>query len=120
MRKYFKELDSGADWYKLARLRLGTRYKRWILFLVWHLKYKWKDPHRDEWEERFRKTDEDYDSTLKLYNKYREDIKNKSKKLVNEVLPMLSEFSDDYHKYDRMGNYCSVDEIIKLEHLEGE
>lgn len=120
MRKYFEELDNGANWYKLARLRLDIGCEKWVLFLLWYLKYKWKDPHRDEWEEKFREMDARYESSLKSYYKEQEEIKSRSRKLVKEVLPVLNKFSNEYRKYDGIGNYYTVDKIIKLKHLEGE
>lgn len=49
MKEYFELVDNKVGWYERAKVRLtyGKSCKKWVLFLAWWLRYKWKNPHRE-------------------------------------------------------------------------
>ena len=102
MRKYFKLLDSHGYWLELFDLRFSNfkHYKKWIKFILWFGKYKWKDVHREQWEEQFKKTEERVTEKLNLYEKEKREIEEKNKILHEKLLPELYQFTKNVYDKD--------------------
>ena len=102
MKKYFELLDSHGYWLELFDLRfpIFKHYKKWIKFILWFGKYKWKDVHREQWEEQFKKTEERVTEKLNLYEKEKREIEEKNKILHEKLLPELYQFTKNVYDKD--------------------
>lgn len=102
MRKYFELLDSHGYWLELFDLRfpIFKHYKKWIKFILWFGKYKWKDVYREQWEEQFKKTEERVTEKLNLYEKEKREIEEKNKILHEKLLPELYQFTKNVYDKD--------------------
>ncbi len=120
MKRYFELVDSNAGWYECARERLtyGKTCKKWFLFIVWWCRYKWKDPHRDQFEKKIKEQEEYHRDRVKKYYEERTVIKNKTEKLFNELIPMIEQFSTNHLKYnDSVCGGYTIEEIKKFENM---
>lgn len=102
MREYFKSVDSHESWLKLFDLRFlqFKHYKKWIKFILWFGKYKWKNVHREKWEEQFKNTEERVTEKLNLYKKEKREIEEKNKILHKKLLPELYQFTKNVYDKD--------------------
>lgn len=120
MKNYFDALDANESWDVLLKYRVpsASRYRKWVRFFIWFCKYKWKDPHRKEWEAEFQKDEEKYNESLRRYYETRKAMNEKSLKMKNKLLPNLYCFTKKVRKYrsNSMGTY-EIDEILKAEGL---
>lgn len=116
---YFDAVDNKKGWYECAKHRLtyGKTCEKWFLFIVWWFKYKWKDPKREQFEEVKSKQEYEYKERVKRYYSKRKDLKNKIEKLINELLPLLDEFSTQHYDYNGRGGCCSIEQIREFENL---
>lgn len=116
MTKYFNAVDNKAGWYECAKYLLGTHYRKWFLFVLWWSKYKWKDPNREQYEKIKNRQEQDYKERVEKYHSERQKMKNKTEKLVNELLPILDEFSKDHYMFNN--DYgCSIARIREYENI---
>ena len=115
---YFDAVDNNKGWYECARNRLtyGKYCKKWILFIVWWFKYRWKDPRRKLFEEAKKKEEEDFKERVEKYHSKRKAIKNKAEILLNELLPLLDKFSTHHSNYNDQWCY-TIEQIRKFENL---
>lgn len=115
---YFDAVDNKKGWYERARNRLtyGKCFKKWVLFIVWWFKYRWKDPNRKQFEEAKRKQEKYFKERVEKYRSKRKVIKDKTEILLNELLPLLDEFSTHHYKYNDQGRY-TIEQIRKFENL---
>lgn len=51
------------------------------------------------------------------YRSHRKDIRNKMETLLNELLPLLNEFSTQHYGYNGAGGCHSIEQIKKYENL---
>ncbi len=118
MIKYFDAVDNKKGWYECAKHRVtyGKTCKKWLLFITWWFKYRWKDPKRKLVEEVKSQQEESYKKLLEKYHSERKDIHNKTETLLNELLPLIDEFSKDHYKYNGQWGY-SIAEIKEFENL---
>lgn len=95
MQKYFRNLDNHASWETLLDLRV-YKYSNlpiWMKWILWFGKYKWKDDHRKEWEQKF---EEDRQKDKKNLQEYQEDLEKLKKKIEifqTKLLPTLLTFT---------------------------
>ena len=96
MREYFKSVDSHESWLKLFDLRFlqFKHYKKWIKFILWFGKYKWKNVHREKWEEQFKNTENKLKTELETYKQKKKNIEEKRKLLHEKLLPKLYNFTN--------------------------
>lgn len=114
MKKYFDAVDDNANWYTLAKLRLLGSDKKYILFFRWFLKYKWKDPHREEWEKIFKQEEEDYQKRMKEHEKYVQKTIEKIFTLCNKLLPEINKFSSEHFAFDSFqGRSTTLEKILE-------
>lgn len=118
MIEYFDAVDNKKGWYECARRRLiyGDHCSRWVLFVAWWFKYKWKDPKRKLFEETKKQQEKSYMERVERYRYRRKNILKKTEKLFNELLPILDKFSTKHYKYND-GWGCSIEDIRKNEEL---
>lgn len=119
MKNYFEAVDNKAGWYECAKRRLqnGEKYRKWYLFFIWWFKYKWRDPKRAEFETAKSIQDETFVESVKKYYIQRNEIKNKTRKMINELLPILDAFSTQHYQYDGRDWEYSIERIKMLEQL---
>lgn len=119
MIKYFNAVDNKLGWYECAkhRLRYGKTCKKWLLFIVWWFKYRWKDPKRKQFEEVKSKQEQAYKERVEKYRSERKDLKNKTETLLNQLLPLLNEFSTQHYDYNSRGGCYSIEQIREFENL---
>ena len=63
-------------------------------------KYKWKNVHREKWEEQFKNTEERVTEKLNLYKKEKKEIEEKNKILHKKLLPELYQFTKNVYDKD--------------------
>ena len=116
---YFDAVDNKKGWYECAkhRLRYGKTCKKWWLFIVWWFKYRWKDPKRKQFEEVKSKQEQAYKERVEKYRSERKDLKNKTETLLNQLLPLLNEFSTQHYDYNSRGGCYSIEQIREFEKL---
>lgn len=102
MRLYFETLDNHGQWELLFNYRLPTykNSKKIIKFFMWFWKYKWKNVHREKWEEQFKNTEERVTEKLNLYKKEKREIEEKNKILHEKLLPELYQFTKNVYDKD--------------------
>lgn len=113
MKQYFEALDNGANWRTLAKIRLRC-YKDWFIPFAWWFKYKWKDPHRNDWEKLISEKKENLENQKVRYHQTREEMLKRTIKLKDELLPMINKFSEQHFKYNSSYGY-SIEEVISFE-----
>ena len=116
MRRYFQEKDNGESWRILFDERL-PRYKSWNIcfkFVMWFFFYRWKDDHRDEWEEEFSKTENRLIRSIDKYNQTRKEMYERAKTMTEMVIPELRKFAP---KVYNLQNGIDPEEIARLEGL---
>ncbi|MEG1563775.1 MAG: hypothetical protein RR365_08620 [Bacteroides sp.] len=112
MKRYFECLDTKAGWYKCARYRLGRRWQKWYLFVIWWTRYKWKNAHREEWEAIFDKAEKQYQERLSSFYDKKKQMDEKIISFVETVLPEINRFSKEHYEYD--GNITvRIDKILE-------
>lgn len=118
MKKYFDAKDDNKKWDILFKYRFPyqSSYRKWIRFILWFGYYKWKDDHRKEWEEVFKKDEISFKKRVENYCDERKMIHQNSVKMVNILFPELQKFSDKIHTLDSSW-HCNVEDIIKWENL---
>ena len=96
MRLYFETLDNHGQWELLFNYRLPTykNSKKIIKFFMWFGKYKWKDVHREKWEEQFKNTENKLKTELETYKQKKKNIEEKRKLLHEKLLPKLYNFTN--------------------------
>lgn len=116
MKKYFDAIDNKDSWYTCAKLRLNYRcfYKKWVLFLLWFGKYKWKDDRRKEWEIEFQKQEENFQYRLEEYHNERKQMHDKVVKMHDELIPRLNNFSNQIYKLE---GWYSIEDIFRFENI---
>lgn len=118
--KYFEAIDNNLGWYEEMKYRLsyGEHCKKYILFLVYIFKYKWKKVNRELVEKEKEKFNQSYQKHLIKYYKDKSEIHQKSEKLINELLPLLDNFSKQHLLYNQGSPYeATIEEIKELEDL---
>lgn len=116
--KYYDAVDNKKGWYECAkyRIRYGESCKKWQLFIAWWFKYKWKKTNRKQFEKVKAKEEQTHKKWVESYYSERKEMKNKSKKLLNELLPILDKFSTEHFHYNAAHDY-SIEEIREWEGL---
>lgn len=90
---------------------IGTHWRKWYLFVMWWFKYKWKDVHREQWENRFAEAEKSYQDRLILFYESKREMSNKVLMFVEKVLPEINKFSTKHYNFD--GNYpVKIDKIL--------
>lgn len=119
MRRYFQAKDNRENWEVLFDIRLSS-YKscrKWIKFIMWFGHYKWKDVHREMWEEVFEENQNKLDRMIEKYNQTRKEMYEKTKRMVEIVIPELKRFSMTVYKL-RDSDWRTPQEIAELEGFE--
>lgn len=116
MKQYFKELDNGASQSRLAEIRLFIK-NPFIRNMKWWLYYRWKNDHREYWEKLFEEIEESYEKRTKEYYIKRKACYKKTKILIEDVLPILDEFSIEHGRFNGNCWLPTIDEIRKWENL---
>lgn len=131
---YYKKLESKANWYELATLRIGyltpkelktdvidwrrirfyQDYKKPFLFFLWYFKYKWKQPDKKFFLYEKQIIEDLYQKQLMEYNHYLNRTVATQKILTKKVIPVLTRFTNCFHDIYQGGTY-STEEL--LEHL---
>lgn len=119
MIEYFHAVDNKLGWYECAKHRIqhGKTYKKWFLFTAWWMKYRWKAPNRQEFERVKIKQEQKHKERVEKYYLNRKIIRHKAKKLLNELLPLLDEFSNTHNKFDDIQCLYSIEQIKVFEGL---
>ena len=123
MTKYFDAVNNHKGWYECAknRIRFGESCRKWVLFLMWFGKYKWKpitSKQKQDYENRKRENEERYERNLEKYKKEFKETQERVNLLFNELIPMLDKFSTKHFSYNDQGwNSVSLEKIKKNEEL---
>lgn len=118
--KYFEAVDNNLGWYEKMKCRVsyGEHCKKYILFLAYIFKYKWKKVNRELVEEEKEKFNQSYQKQVIKYYKDKSEIHQKSEKLINELLPLLDNFSKQHFPYNQGSPYgTTIEKIKELEDL---
>ena len=119
MRRYFQAKDDKENWEVLFNERLSS-YKscrNWIKLIMWFGYYKWKNVHREIWEEAFVENQNKLDRMIEKYNQTRKEMHDKTKIMVEIVIPELKRFSMNVYKL-RSSDWKTPQEIAELEGFE--
>ena len=119
MRRYFQAKDNKENWEVLFDERLSS-YKscrKWIKFIMWFGYYKWKNVHREKWEEVFVENQNKLERMIEKYNQERKEMHEKTKTMVKAVIPELRKFSMNVYKL-KSSDWRTPQEIAKLEGFE--
>lgn len=119
MRRYFQAKDNRENWEVLFDTRLSS-YKscrKWIKFIMWFGHYKWKDVHREMWEEVFEENQNKLNRMIEKYNQTRKEMHEKTKRMIEIVIPELKRFSMTVYKL-RDSDWRTPQEIAELEGFE--
>lgn len=120
MRKYFDAVDMHESWDVLLKYRVPSsdRYRRWVRFLMWFGKYKWRDPHRQEWEKEFEKDKKTFEMKTSQYLDTRRQMKDKVLYMRDKLLPELYKFTEHVRTFRSTSMYNhDINEILALENL---
>lgn len=119
MKQYFDALDNNKSWKVLFDYRFPDlkNLKTWHKFLLWFFYYKWKDVHREIWEQNFKKDEDIYKKYINSYDIKRKEMHEKVLLMKDKLIPELNKFTNNISKSE----YCSysIEEIIKMEKLYG-
>lgn len=113
--RYFEAEDNKADWKTLARLRVNR--PEWLLPFSWFLKYKWKNPHRAEWDEHFREKRAAYDAMIARRAKSKQESHAMAVRLHDELLPIIDSFSVVHNPYNSSAGQYTIHQILEWEGL---
>ena len=116
MTKYFEAKDNKENWEILFNHRIShcDYYKKWVKFLLWFGYYKWKDDKREEWEKVIKENQENLEKSIDRYNQKRKEMYERTKTMVEVVIPELKKFSMKVYKlYEH--NWRTPEEIAKFE-----
>ena len=118
-KRYLEALDRKADWHELAKIRcrFADSWSKPRLFLWWHFKSKWMKIDRPEWEKFIKSEEESFQKRLTAYHEKRKKIKEKSEKLIHDVIPILDTFSTKHSAYNQALYPRTIEEIKELENL---
>ena len=119
MRRYFQAKDNKENWEVLFNERLPS-YKschKWIKFIMWFGHYKWKKIDRTKWEEVFVENQNKLDRMIEKYNQTRKEMHEKTKIMVEIVIPELKRFSMNVYKL-KSSDWRTPQEIAELEGFE--
>ena len=99
MREYFAAKDKKENWENLFNLRIApcANYPKLIKFIMWFGRYRWKDDHRKGWEAKFKEDEDQYREDLEEFEKMRKDMYERTRIMVEKVIPELREFSNNIH-----------------------
>lgn len=116
MRRYFQAKDNNENWEVLFDERLSNYkpYKKWIKFIMWFGYYKWKNVHREKWEKVFVENQNKLDRMIEKYNQTRKEMHEKTKTMVDIVIPELRRFSTKVYKLNR-NDWRTPQEIAEFE-----
>ena len=119
MRKYFQAKDNKENWEVLFDERLSSykSCKKWTKFIMWFGYYKWKKIDRTKWEEVFTENQNKLDRMIDEYNQERKEMYEKTKTMVEAVIPELRKFSMKIYKL-RSCDWRTPQEIAELEGFE--
>lgn len=117
--EYFLEKDKKSNWETLFNLRLrnADKYNKIIKFIMWFGYYKWKDDHRDEWEENFKKQYNEYIKKMKQASIDVLEMHEKSKNFFYVLIPELYQFSKKIHASHESINSNRIKRIIEEENI---
>lgn len=116
MRKYFQAKDNKENWEVLFDERLSNykSCKKWIKFIMWFGHYKWKKIDRAKWEEVFAENQNKLDRMINKYNQERKEMYEKTKQMVEIVIPELKRFSMKVYKL-KNSDWLTPQKIAELE-----
>ena len=119
MRRYFQAKDNKENWEVLFDERLSSykSYKKWIKFIMWFGHYKWKKIDRAKWEEIFAENQNKLDRMINKYNQERKEMYEKTKQMVEIVIPELKRFSMKVYKL-KNSDWLTPQKIAELEGFE--
>lgn len=119
MRRYFQAKDNKENWEVLFDERLSSykSCKKWIKFIMWFGHYKWKKIDRTKWEEVFAENKNRLSQMIDEYNQERKEMYEKTKTMVEIVIPELKRFSMKVYKL-RSYDWRTPQEIAKFEGFE--
>ena len=84
---------------------------------MWFGHYKWKNIRREKWEEIFIENQNKLDRMIEKYNQIRKEMHEKTKIMVEIVIPELKRFSMNVYKL-RSSDWRTPQEIAELEGFE--
>ena len=116
MRRYFQLKDNKENWEVLFDERLSSykSYKKWIKFIMWFGHYKWKKVNREKWEKIFTENQNKLDRMINEYNQTRKEMYEKTKIMVEIVIPELKKFSMKVYKL-KESDLLTPQKIAELE-----
>ena len=119
MKLYLEAVDQNANWYERAKIRcrFADSWSKPRLFLWWHLKHRWIKIDREKWEARFKREEAEFQKRIESYHEKRQKIKEKSARLIHDVVPMLDKFSTTHSAYNNGFGQCSIEQIKEFENL---
>ena len=119
MYKYFLAKDEKANWKILFDLRLNSLdyYPTFIKFLMWFGKYKWKDDHRTEWENEFKRQYDEYLKNVEEAQKNILEMNTKAKNFFYVLIPELSKFSKKISAWDEPFGSERIKMIMEKENI---
>lgn len=85
---------------------------------MWFGKYKWRDPHRQEWEKEFEKDKKTFEMKTSQYLDTRRQMKDKVLYMRDKLLPELYKFTEHVRTFRSTSMYNhDINEILALENL---
>lgn len=120
MIKYFNAKDNKENWEVLFNYRFSSysHYNKLAKFILWFGYYKWKDDKRDEIEKEIKENQEEFEEIIDIYYQKRKEMYEKTKIMVETVIPELRKFSMEVYKLEPNGWRISPYEIAELEGFE--
>lgn len=117
--EYFNAVDNKLGWYECARYRIpnSKTYKKWVLFVMWWFKYRWEAPKRQQFEAVKSQQEQAHKERIKKHLSKRQNIKNKAKTFLYELLPLLNQFSLQHGNYNDSRYAYSIEQIKEFENL---
>lgn len=119
MKEYFEAKDNKENWEILFNKRLPgyKSHRKWVKFIMWFCYYKWKNDHRDNWEETFAVSQKHLEQKIDSYHKTRKEMHERTKLMVGVVIPKLSKFSPNVSNLQDCNNLftLSLNEIAESE-----
>lgn len=71
------------------------RNNKKCLKTLWFGKYKWKNDHREEWKEEFKKTEKKFGTELLKYKQEKIELEKKREIFKKKLLPELYQFTNE-------------------------
>lgn len=120
MKNYFDALDNHESWEVLFKHRLPKLHfhRKWVKFLMWFGWFKWNDSNRDICEKEFEKHEVAYHRSVSDYYERRKNINNKTKLMVDKLIPELNKFTPSirvYRDYTSFLMNIDIKDIIEME-----